>query len=75
MLLRSARPLVRRTGEHLLTCHRWTAERHCLVEESTDVIDVFKDFANLMDFLSSSVYLPPHIGMAQAARHDNNKNN
>ena len=64
------------TAEHLLLSRLvWAAERQRHLGDSIDIKDVFRDFVNLVEFLISSGYLPPYVGIAWRVRHDNNNNN
>jgi len=64
------------TAEHLLlSCPWWAVERQCHFSDSIDIKDVFQDYVNLVDFLTSSGHLPPHIGITWWAHHNNNNNN
>ena len=62
------------TAEYLLlSCPKWTAERHFGV--SMDIKDVLRDYVNLVEFLLSSEHLLLHIGIVWHAHHDNNSSN
>ena len=66
----------KKTAEHLLLfCPKWAAERQCYFGDSNSITDVFQDSENPVEFLIFSGHLPPHIGTALRAHHDNNNNN
>jgi len=48
------------TAQHLLlSCPRWTAERQRHFSDSIDIEDIFRDYLNLVEFLTSSWCGPP----------------
>ena len=58
-----------------LSCPRWAAKHQRHFGDSNDIKDVFQDDVNLVEFLISAGHLPPQLGTARQACHDDDNNN